>query len=323
MRALTRALPLLGLCALASCGGGGGGHVVTSAPLRFATPDDAPTRYAPPGPPRDPWGPYINEASGRFHVPQDWVRAVMRQESGGHQYMNGKPITSYAGAMGLMQLTGPTYKMLRDRYGLGDDPYYPRDNILAGTAYIAELYRRYGRPEFLAAYNAGPRTLDDYHAGKRSTLPDQTVQYLAAVGPRLSPAPDANAAPVAYANLPPPAQAPVEVAEAPAPPPTHHGFSLVGAAYADPVRVNAADPRWGVQVGAFPDPAQARDAAEKARAVAPQQLAASRPVLGQTDHGGTVFYRARLTGITHPTAEDACQTLVAHRWDCLIVPPGG
>ena len=321
MRSLVRALPLLSLCALASCGGGGGRGPVSSAPLRFATPEDAPARYAPPGPPKDPWGPYIAEAATRFHVPPDWVRAVMRQESGGHQYMNGRPITSYAGAMGLMQLTGPTYQMLRDRYGLGDDPYYPRDNILAGTAYIAELYRRFGSPEFLAAYNAGPRTLDDYHAGKRSALPDQTVQYLAAVGPRLSPyGGTATYAPVSQQPLP---SEPVQVAEAPAPPPPHHGFSLVGAAYADTVPVRATDTLWGVQVGAFPDPAQARQVAEKARAAAPQQLAAARPVLGQTAPGSTIFSRARLTGISHPAATGACQNLAAQRWDCLIVPPGG
>jgi len=323
MRALIRALPLLSLCALASCGGGG--QVSSRAPLRFATPEDAPTRYAPPGPPGDPWGPYIAEASGRFHVPQDWIRAVMRQESGGHEYMNGRPIISYAGAMGLMQLTGPTYQDMRDRYGLGDDPYYPRDNILAGTAYIAELYRRFGSPEFLAAYNAGPRTLDDYHAGRRSSLPDQTVQYLAAVGPQLSPADGSAGATVAPAPV---MSEPLQVAEAPPPPPPpqpppRQGFSLVGAAYADPVRIDARDPRWGVQVGAFADPDQAREAAEKARGVAPQQLAAARAVLGQTEHGGQTFYRARLTGITHPAADDACQDLVAHRWDCLIVPPGG
>jgi len=31
-------------------------------------------------------------------------------------------------------------------YGLGADPYDPRDNILAGAAYIRELYDRYGAP---------------------------------------------------------------------------------------------------------------------------------------------------------------------------------
>ena len=40
----------------------------------------APTRYyPPPGTPENPWGPYIQEASGRFGVPEQWIREVMRQ----------------------------------------------------------------------------------------------------------------------------------------------------------------------------------------------------------------------------------------------------
>lgn len=29
--------------------------------------------YAPPGPPSDPWGPYIAEASARFDIPDRWI----------------------------------------------------------------------------------------------------------------------------------------------------------------------------------------------------------------------------------------------------------
>ena len=42
------------------------------------------------------------------------------------------------------------------RYRLGGDPYDPRDNIVAGSAYIRELLDRYGSPGWIAAYNAGP-----------------------------------------------------------------------------------------------------------------------------------------------------------------------
>jgi hypothetical protein len=143
-----------------------------------------PRSYAPPGPPEDPWGPYIQEASQRFSVPQRWIREVMRQESGGHEYLNGQPITSDAGAAGLMQIMPATYEELRERYSLGGDPYDPHDNILAGTGYISELYASYGAPAFLAAYNAGPHRLDDYLAG-RAGLPNETVNYLASVAPRL------------------------------------------------------------------------------------------------------------------------------------------
>ncbi len=135
--------------------------------------------YPPPGPPEDPWGPYVREAAARFRVPGHWVRAVMHQESGGEQQA-----TSPVGAMGLMQVMPATYEGLRQRYQLGDDPYDPHNNILAGTAYVREMYDRYGAPGFLAAYNAGPDRVDAYLAGK-GPLPDETVNYVAAITPNL------------------------------------------------------------------------------------------------------------------------------------------
>ncbi|WP_199445617.1 lytic transglycosylase domain-containing protein, partial [Acidisphaera rubrifaciens] len=137
-----------------------------------------------PGSASDPWGPYIHEASGRFHVPEQWIRAVMHQESGGHQYLNGRPTTSWAGAAGLMQVMPGTYAELAARYGLGPDPYDPHDNIMAGTAYIRQLYHKYGSPGFLAAYNAGPGRMDAYVA-RGSSLPTETVNYVASISPNL------------------------------------------------------------------------------------------------------------------------------------------
>ena len=110
----------------------------------------------------------------------------MRQESGGHEYLHGHLVTSDAGAMGLMQIMPATYEMLRARYNLGDNPYDPHDNIIAGAGYIRELYDKYGAPGFLAAYNAGPQRLEDYTAG-RSPLPHETVDYVASIAPQFSP----------------------------------------------------------------------------------------------------------------------------------------
>jgi hypothetical protein len=103
----------------------------------------------------------------------------MHQESGGQQQA-----TSSAGAMGLMQVMPATYEGLRQRYQLGDDPYDPHNNILAGTAYIREMYDRFGSPGFLAAYNAGPDRVDNYLA-RRAALPNETVNYVAAIAPNL------------------------------------------------------------------------------------------------------------------------------------------
>ena len=138
--------------------------------------------------PLDRWQGFIAEASHRFGIPEAWIRAVMRAESGGRTMLNGHPITSRAGAMGLMQIMPETWAELRTRYGLGKNPYDPRDNILAGTAYLRELYKRYGYPNLFAAYNAGPARFDAHLFGGQP-LPKETLAYLAALGqPTFEPA---------------------------------------------------------------------------------------------------------------------------------------
>jgi soluble lytic murein transglycosylase-like protein len=48
------------------------------------------------------------------------------------------------GAMGLMQIMPKTWRRAaQPSYGLGDDPWQPRDNILAGAAYLREMHDRY------------------------------------------------------------------------------------------------------------------------------------------------------------------------------------
>lgn len=183
---LARAFMALGLLSvLAACAGHPGETVsmpVEEEAARYRA--HARAYYAPPGPPEDPWGPYIHEASQRFDVPETWVRAVIVQESGGRLFHNGQLVTSGPGAMGLMQLMPPTYDEMRGTYSLGDDAYEPHDNIMAGTAYIRQLYDIYGSPGFLAAYNAGPGRLEDFLTRNR-TLPRETRNYVASIGRRI------------------------------------------------------------------------------------------------------------------------------------------
>jgi hypothetical protein len=123
--------------------------------------------------PVDPFAAFITEASKRFAVPEHWIRSVMRVESAGEVRARSRK-----GAMGLMQIMPQTWSELRARYDLGADPYDPRDNILAGAAYIRELYQRFGAPGFLAAYNAGPGRYENHLATDRP-LPDETQEYVA------------------------------------------------------------------------------------------------------------------------------------------------
>lgn len=140
-----------------------------------------PAAADPPG--TDPvsrWHAEIAEASARFGVPVAWIERVMRAESGGQTMLGGRPITSRAGAMGLMQLMPATWAAMRRSHGLGRDPHDPRDNILAGTAYLRAMYDRFGYPGLFAAYNAGPGRYAVHLASGRA-LPAETRAYLAEV----------------------------------------------------------------------------------------------------------------------------------------------
>ena len=127
----------------------------------------------------DPFAAFVTEASKRFAVPEHWIRSVMRVESAGEVRARSRK-----GAMGLMQIMPGTWTDLRARYGLGADPYDPRDNILAGAAYLRELHQRFGMPGFLAAYNAGPGRYENHLATGRP-LPDETQGYVAKLAPTI------------------------------------------------------------------------------------------------------------------------------------------
>ncbi|GAJ29145.1 murein transglycosylase [Acidomonas methanolica] len=145
----------------------------------------------------DPYAAHITEASQRFGIPEHWIRAVVRAESAG----DVRSVSS-AGAIGLMQVMPDTWAGLRVRYRLGRDPWQPRDNILAGTAYMRELWDRYGNVvAMLAAYNAGPGRYDEHRSTGRP-LPAETRAYVAALAPILGGA-AASDAPAQRAAPPP------------------------------------------------------------------------------------------------------------------------
>ncbi len=122
---------------------------------------------------------YITEAAQRFGIPVRWIRAVMQAESAG----NSRAVSS-AGAMGLMQIMPGTWAELRAAHGFGSDPFDRRENILAGAAYLRQMYDQFGAPGFLAAYNAGPgRYAEHLRTGR--ALPRETRRYVAALSREL------------------------------------------------------------------------------------------------------------------------------------------
>ena len=358
------------LALLAACASHTPGPSATQEAARYA--EHARNNYIPPGPPEDPWGPYIREASARFDVPELWIRSVMHVESGGNEYLNGQLITSGAGAMGLMQVMPQTYDELRQQYNLGDDPFDPHNNILAGAAYMREMYDIYGSPGFLAAYNAGPNRLDDYLSNNRP-LPDETRRYVAMIGPNIvgvypqhrSPAeqyamnalptyiPPGNrygratqyasrnggggrvpvSAPVQVAQLPePPRAAPASAPQqyalvVPPPPPPGRGFHLIASANAEPVPFRHFEPgapatgQWAIQVGAFARETEANLALGSAREHARVELAVAHPHVASVRVTHGVLWRARLIGLSHEAAVQACEKLSRMRMGCVVVSP--
>lgn len=134
----------------------------------------------------DPYAGFVTEAGKRFAIPERWIRVVMRAES-----RNKPGAISPKGAMGLMQIMPATWAVLRARHHLGEDAFDPRDNILAGAAYLAGLHDLYGSPGFLAAYNAGSGRYEK-HLVSGDPLPPETVDYVAKIAPLI----DTAAAPI-------------------------------------------------------------------------------------------------------------------------------
>ena len=163
LRVMLLILAVVAACMLSS----GAAHAGPAAPLT----DRAGARSV------DPFAALVTEASRRFSVPEHWIRAAMRVESG-----EKSRARSRKGAVGLMQIMPKTWAELRARHRLGADPYDIRDNILAGTAYIRELSDRYGAPGFLAAYNAGPGRYERHLVTGRP-LPAETQAYVAMLTP--------------------------------------------------------------------------------------------------------------------------------------------
>lgn len=96
----------------------------------------------------------IDEYSAKNGLDADFVRAVVKQESG----FNEKA-TSRCGAAGLMQLMPGTAK------GLGVvNPYDAEQNVAGGTKMLAGLLKTYGgrKDLALAAYNAGGGAVKKY-----------------------------------------------------------------------------------------------------------------------------------------------------------------
>lgn len=96
----------------------------------------------------------IEEAATTFGVDTDLIHAVIQTESAFNPLAE-----SAAGAQGLMQLMPD----LQADLGV-EDPFDPRQNIMAGAEYLKKLLTRHKGDVALAlaSYNAGPTNVSRY-----------------------------------------------------------------------------------------------------------------------------------------------------------------
>lgn len=97
----------------------------------------------------------VKDASGQHQIDPDFINSVIRAESG----FNTRAV-SPKGAQGLMQLMPGTASNL----GVSN-AFDPKANVDGGTRYLRWLLEKYNYdvPKALAAYNAGPHRVEQYH----------------------------------------------------------------------------------------------------------------------------------------------------------------
>ena len=120
----------------------------------------------------DEYDALINEASIRHGVSAALIKSVIRAESAFNPNAQSTLSNGNPGAQGLMQLMPATASEM----GVTNS-FDPRDNIMGGTRYLAQMLAAHGNNPVLAlaAYNAGPGNVQQYGG-----VPpfEETVNYI-------------------------------------------------------------------------------------------------------------------------------------------------
>jgi hypothetical protein len=129
-------------------------HTSVSTPFEAARAMSPRSAAAPSSKTAPPLSEVVNNASATYHLDPDLVNSVIHAESGFNAHA-----VSPKGARGLMQLMPGTANQL----GV-NDAFDPASNVAGGSKYLRELLEQYNFDlvKALAAYNAGPKRVDQY-----------------------------------------------------------------------------------------------------------------------------------------------------------------
>ena len=119
----------------------------------------------------------VEKYSEQYGVPKEVIYAVIKAESSFRS-----DVVSGKGAVGLMQITEPTFDWIKGklRENLAKGMLYdPDTNIRYGTYYLGYLYSEFGNWEIaFAAYNAGPNRVRNYWLNNPEYIKDDEIVHI-------------------------------------------------------------------------------------------------------------------------------------------------
>ncbi len=243
----------------------------------------------------------ITTAAAGQHIPVGFLTRLIWQESSFRS-----DATSPVGAQGIAQFMPGT---ARER-GL-DDPFDPEQAVPASAALLSELSARFGNLGLAAAaYNAGPRRVADWLAG-RGGLPFETRDYVERITGRSAEDWSDDAKAHVQHDLAVDPQSCLQLAATLRTSP-RRGVSIAEAPFAP----------WGVQLAGNFSKRLALAAFARARASYAAVIGDTRPMVIGTrlrTRGTRAFYRVRVPAASRQEAEALCRRIQAIRGACVTL----
>lgn len=244
----------------------------------------------------------ITSAAAVQKVPVGFLTRLIWQESAFRS-----EATSPAGAQGIAQFMPGTAA----ERGL-DDPFDPEKAVPASAALLSELAGRFGNLGLAAAaYNAGPRRVADWLAG-RGGLPFETRDYVERITGRTAEDWAADAKAHVARDLAVDPQSCLQLAATLRTAPRRAGTRVAEAPFAP----------WGVQLAGNFSKGLALASFARARASLASVIGEVRPMVIGTrlrTRGTRAFYRVRVPANSRQEADNLCRRIQAAHGACVTL----